>query len=159
MMLADLRIRRLGRFPVGFIVVMLVMAAGCSERSPAEPSRPAQVPAPSPSASPPPARQLVDLRTKVKGNVLLHHVADSGDIEWVGKLKVGTSYKIALDCAGSQGKLTIVMSEGFQALRQCAAGYTTYTIGDYPVSRPEPYTLTINAPADARWAVLVARVS
>ncbi|MET8162593.1 hypothetical protein ABZT47_40090 [Sphaerisporangium sp. NPDC005289] len=103
MMLADLPLRRLGRFPVGFIVVMLLMAA-CSERLSAEPSLSIQVPAPSPSASPPPARPLVDLRTKVKGKVLLHHVADDGDAEWAGKLKVGNSYKIAVDCAGSQGE-------------------------------------------------------
>ncbi|MFG6195083.1 hypothetical protein [Nonomuraea sp. JJY05] len=95
----------------------------------------------------------------MKGKVLLHHVADGGEDEWAGELKVGNSYKIAVDCAGSQGKLAIAISEGFQTLRQCAAGYTTFTLDNYPVSKPKPRTLTVKAPSGASWAVLVARLS
>jgi hypothetical protein len=102
---------------------------------------------------------LVDLRKKVKGKVLLHHVGDSGEAVWVGELKVGNSYKIAMDCTGSQEQLAIVMSEGFRTLRRCDAGYTTVTLDPYPVSKPRPRTLTVTAPPGAEWAVLVARPS
>jgi hypothetical protein len=155
---ADLLARRGGRFPVGVVLIMILLTA-CSERLSAEPGPSAQVPAPSPSASPPPARPLVDLRKKVKGKVLLHHVADGDEDEWVGKLKVGSSYKIAMDCSGSQGKLAIAISEGFQTLRQCVAGYTTVTLDVYPGKKPKPRTLTVKAPSGASWAVLVAGIS
>ncbi|MEU6730252.1 hypothetical protein ABZ917_41665 [Nonomuraea wenchangensis] len=54
--------------------------------------------------------------------------------------------------------LAIVLSEGFQSLRQCAAGFNVTAIDDYPVSGAQAHTLTINAPPGARWAVLVAKL-
>lgn len=157
-MLADLGRGALGRFPLGFVVVMFLVTA-CSGRISAEAGSSARVAAPSLSASPPSARALVDLREKVKGRVLLHHVADSGEVAWAGELKVGNAYKIAVDCTGSRGKLAIALSGGFRTLRQCAAGYTTFTIDNFPVGKPEPRTLTVTAPSDAGWAVLLARLS
>lgn len=159
MVLPDLHSSRLGRFPVGFVVVMLLMTA-CSVRLSGGSNPSADVSAPSRSASAPPTQPLTDLRKEAKGKILLHHVADTGDqTEWVGKLKVGSSYKIAVACAGSQGKLAIVMSEGFRTSWQCAAGYNTFRISNYPDSKPEARRLTVKAPLGSRWAVLVSRPS
>ncbi|WP_143021991.1 hypothetical protein [Nonomuraea maritima] len=132
----------------------MLLVTGCSERSSAEAEPSAQLPAPSSSARP-----MVDLRKKVNGKVLLHHVADSNEVAWSGELKVGNAYKIAVDCAGSRGKLAITISASFRTLRQCAAGYTTFTLDNYPVGKPERRTLTVKAPSGARWAVLVAGLS
>ncbi|MGI5286740.1 hypothetical protein ACQEVF_25845 [Nonomuraea polychroma] len=159
MMLPDLRFSRLGHFPVACIVVMLLMTA-CSVRLSEGSGPSARISEPFRSASAPPTRPLTDLRKESKGKVLLHHVADTGDqTEWVGKLKVGNSYKIAVACVGCQGKLAIVMSEGFRTSWQCAAGYSTFRISIYPDSKPKARSLTIKAPLGARWAVLVSKPS
>lgn len=123
-------------------MVMLFMAA-CSVQLPEDSTRP-----------------LVDLRTEVKGKILLHHVADSGDqTEWVGKLKAGNLYKVAVDCVGSQGMMTIVPRKGWTTARQCSAGFGTYTVDNRPASTPEVETLMIKAPRGARWAVLAVQTS
>lgn len=140
-------------------MVMLFMAA-CSARLPANSNPSTHVRAPSVSESSTLTRPLVDLRTEVKGKILLHYVADSGDqAEWAGKLKVGNSYKVAVDCVGSQGTMMIVPRKGWKTVRQCSAGFGTYTVDNHPASTPEAETLMIKAPHGARWAVLAVQTS
>ncbi|MFG2078613.1 hypothetical protein [Nonomuraea maritima] len=127
------------------------------------------VPLPAPSTNPhvlvystpvrtSPARPLVDLRTKVDGKVLLHHVADSGDeISWTGTVKVKGPYKVTVDCVGAQGMLMVAPHKGWKAVRQCGVKYGTYTVGGDPGSKPTVATLMIEAPQHAGWAVLVTR--
>ncbi|MEV4221915.1 hypothetical protein [Nonomuraea sp. NPDC049725] len=138
------------RFPVALLTALLMLTA-CSERV-----RGASVPA----EKSPSARPLVDLRKEVKrkGKVLLHHIAKSGETDWTGELKVGNSYKLAVDCTGSWGELAIALSESFRTTRRCSAGYTTFTLDNYPAKKPRPRTLTIKAPPDARWTVMVAGI-
>ncbi|MCK2215292.1 hypothetical protein MF672_016060 [Actinomadura sp. ATCC 31491] len=103
-----------------------------------------------------PERPLIDLRTKVKGKVLLQHVADSGhQTKWAGKVKAGDFYKVAVDCVGSRGMLVIVPQKGWKSARQCSAGFGAYTVDHRYASESAVETVRIEAPSGARWAVLV----
>jgi len=133
-------------------------AQGRPEQSPsaaAEPSRPL----PSVSRSPFRARPLVDLGRKVKGKVLLFHADEKAERSyWTAKVSLGTSFTVAVDCVGPEGELVIQAVGAVHMVRQCIAGYTTYTVDDYPPQRPKAYKLVVRAPRGAKWAVLVSQL-
>lgn len=145
------------------VVLAVTLLLGCSaqgraERSPsaaAEPSRPF----PSVSRSPFKARPLVDLKRKTRGKVLLFHTdGKAKQIYWTTKVRLGTSFTVAVDCVGPEGELVIQAVGAVHMVRQCIAGYTTYTVDDYPPQRPKAYELVVRAPRGAKWAVLVSRL-
>lgn len=153
----------MGRLACFTLVAMLITGCSISGHTKAEPDVGSTEYSPPIASTSPPGtetRALVDLRTKVKGKILLHHVdREAKQTYWSAKLRLNSSYRIGVDCAGSQGTLLIKIDDGFYTARQCFAGYTTITIDNYPEKRAKTRKLTVNAPHGAKWAIIVAKLS
>ncbi|MER7370412.1 hypothetical protein [Nonomuraea wenchangensis] len=106
------------------------------------------------------ARPLVDLTKKIKGKIALHHVERrAGTVSWTGKAKLTTDYRIGIDCTGSHGYLTIEIENGFRGGWACSGdGHTRVMTDSYPKGPLRVHKVVVRAPADAAWAVLIARM-
>ncbi|YCK40171.1 hypothetical protein ACNF49_40735 [Actinomadura sp. ATCC 39365] len=143
------------------LVVMLLFgcsAQGQKERNlpaAAEPSRPL----PSVKRSPFKERPLTDLKIRAKGKVLLFHVNEKAErTDWTAQVALGTAFRVAVDCVGPEGTLVIQAPHALHLNRQCIAGYTTYTVDDYPPKPPKTYKLRVQAPRGAKWAILITQL-
>lgn len=132
------------------LLLSVLMICGCS-------AVPAAMPTPvRPSVT---ARPLVDLTKKVKGKIALHHVEPrAGNVSWTGKVKLTTDYRIAIDCTGSRGSLTIEIEGRFRGGHACFGRYNVTKLDAYPEGPLRVSKVLIRAPADAAWSVLIARV-
>jgi hypothetical protein len=114
---------------------------------------------PSASTTPFKERALADLRRKVKGKAALFHTDEKAEqANWTARMRVGTYYKVAVDCVGSDGYLVVRATNGLNMVSQCFAGYNTWTVDNLPRKAPRNYKLTVQAPRGAKWAILVVRL-
>lgn len=114
-----------------------------------------------PSTSTPPfkERALADLRRKIKGKTALFHADEKAEqSNWTARVKVGTYYKVAVDCVGSEKNLVVKATNGLNMVSQCFAGYNTWTVDNLPRKVPRNYKLTVQAPQGAKWAILIVRL-
>ncbi|MEU6714324.1 hypothetical protein ABZ897_22895 [Nonomuraea sp. NPDC046802] len=103
----------------------------------------------------------MDLKKKVKtkGTVVLSHVDEKAEqSSWTAAVRLGNTYKVAVDCVGPQGKLVIRVTGRINMVRQCIAGYTTLTSDGYPRKKSKVRHLTVEAPPGAKWAVLIVQL-
>ncbi|MGW0804797.1 hypothetical protein [Nonomuraea sp. NPDC002799] len=97
------------------------------------------------------------MKKKVKGKVVLSHAEKRAErTYWTEEVRIGNAYKVAVDCVGAQGTLSILATNGLNIARQCTAGYTTVTLDNYPVKASETHRLTVQAPPGAKWAIVIA---
>lgn len=144
-------------------VTAAAMLLGCSAQGSIAPTSSA-VTEPSrslPSVGVPPLenRPLADLRKKVKGKVVLFHADHKAEQPyWTAEVRLGSAFKVAVDCVGSREILVMHAVDSFQFNRQCFAGYTTYTVDNYPPKPLKTRQLKVHAPHGAKWAILVVRL-
>lgn len=145
-------------------ILIAMLLPGCSTLGKAERKPPAAAepfrPPPSIANTPFKSRPLVDLKKKIKGEVIISHTDEKAEqAEWTAEIKIGNTYKVAVDCVGPEGKLQVQATNGLNVVRQCIAGYTVVTLDNYPQKPPKNHQLTVHAPPGAKWAILIARLS
>jgi hypothetical protein len=105
----------------------------------------------------PGARQtLAGLSQDVKGKILLHHVEEQGQAStWSTDLKVGTSFRLAIDCVGADGTMMVRVGKS-QFPRRCSTGPGDIRTSTIP-NRLEIRRIEVGAPPGAKWAILISQ--
>ncbi|WP_214316617.1 hypothetical protein [Nonomuraea sediminis] len=106
----------------------------------------------------PPAvtRPLTDLARGVKGKVLLHHVDGEGqNTGWSTKLKMGTSFRLSMDCVEASGVMTVLIDQS-RLPHQCSTGPGNIRVGMIP-DELAVRTIKVKVPKGAKWAILISK--
>lgn len=101
-------------------------------------------------------RALTDLARGVKGKVLLHHVDGEGqNTSWSTKLKMGTSFRLSIDCVEASGVMTVLVDQS-RLPHQCSVGPNNIRISTVP-DEVAVRSIKVEVPKGAKWALLISK--
>lgn len=142
--------------------LLALTLSGCSgEPEAAPPTKTAPAPSAASTTAPPAPDKLEDLTKGLDGKILAQHVDAKGvDATWAGRFAVAKSYQLHLSCIPGEtaGEVIVKVSGGTTYSAECNGDPMMYSNATLPPSR-KAYTLTVEVPFGAKWAVLVATTS